>query len=56
MNSVSHGADIWHRTENLFIWKSHERIKATIYLITPTMYLLAGATKGLWDFEASLLV
>ena len=34
---------IWHRTENLFIWKSHERIKATIYLIAQTMYILEGA-------------
>lgn len=47
---------IWHRTENLFIWKSHERIKATIYLIAQTMYILEGAIKGLWDFEASLFV
>ena len=45
---------IWHRTENLFIRKSHERIKAIIYLIAQTMYILEGAVKGLGDFEKSL--
>ena len=45
---------IWHRTKNLFIRKSHERIKAIIYLIAQTMYILEGAVKGLGDFEKSL--
>ena len=47
---------IWHRTKNLFIRKSHERIKAIIYLIAQTMYILEGAIKGLWDFEAGSFV